>query len=135
MTGLLGTRRAVATAAVGATLVAQPVGSDPLITHSYNQFGMPGLLEMPTAESANDGELAGTYGRIFTQQRSTLSFQIERRVTGSFRYSVLPDFGENFDLFDRSFDLQFQLTEDEQWWPAVALGLRDFIGTGVYSSE
>lgn len=137
MTGILGTSRAVATAAIGATLVASPVGSDPLAAHSYNLYGNPGLLDMPTAEVAPDAELSATYGNIGNQQRTTLTFQIAPRLSGSFRYSRIPDydFDGTLDRYDRSFDLRFQLLEDEKWWPALSIGLRDFVGTGIYSSE
>ena len=42
----------------------------------------------------------------------------------------------DYDLFDRSFDLQFQLLKERgAWQPSLALGFRDFLGTGVYSGE
>ena len=44
-------------------------------------------------------------------------------------------FDPSYDLYDRSFDVQFQLLNEKGWVPSVALGLRDFLGTGVYSSE
>src|SRR5690606_12700400 len=39
------------------------------------------------------------------------------------------------DLTDRSLDLTFQLLREEGWRPGVAVGLRDVLGTGTYSSE
>ena len=54
-----------------------------------------------------------------------------RRSTTSGR-SGDPD--EN--LFDRSFDLQLQLLKERgAWQPSLAIGLRDFLGTGIYSAE
>ena len=55
------------------------------------------------------------------------------------RYSTISDWGApddpHYDLFDRSFDLQFQLWKEKDWQPSVALGFRDVLGTGIYSAE
>jgi len=36
---------------------------------------------------------------------------------------------------DRSFDVKIRLLEEADWWPAVVVGLQDFVGTGIYGSE
>ena len=36
---------------------------------------------------------------------------------------------------DRSFDAHISVKEEGRYLPAISLGLRDFIGTGWYSSE
>jgi len=61
-------------------------------------------------------------------RRATFSFQFLPRVSGSFRYSLL-------DVYDRSFDVQYLVTDETRTRPAIAIGLRDFLGTGLYSSE
>jgi len=38
-------------------------------------------------------------------------------------------------LWDRSFDLRYRLVDEGKYRPALAVGLQDFIGTGVYSGE
>jgi hypothetical protein len=38
-------------------------------------------------------------------------------------------------LYDRSFDIQYRLLDESEWLPAVDVGLRDFMGTGVLTSE
>ncbi|OZB12783.1 MAG: hypothetical protein B7X55_13915 [Rhodobacterales bacterium 34-62-10] len=43
--------------------------------------------------------------------------------------------GAGRDNFDRSFDLQYKLVDEGRVRPAVAIGLRDFIGTGLFSGE
>ncbi|MCW1950586.1 MAG: YjbH domain-containing protein [Octadecabacter sp.] len=60
--------------------------------------------------------------------RTTFTFQVTPRLTGSFRYSHIYS-------YDRSFDLQYQIADEGQYRPAIAVGLRDFLGTGLYSSE
>ena len=125
-------------AACSLALVAAPAvaPSDPLVTDSYTLYGTPGLLEMPTAEMAEDGELAGSYSRVATQQRATLTFQLAPRLSGSFRYTNIPGYELNGTArYDRSFDLRFQMLDEGDWWPAVSIGLQDYLGTGVFSGE
>ncbi len=101
-----------------------------------NTFGLPGLADMPTAESAPEGVLGGSFFRFAGAGRTTLTFQVTDRLTGAFRYSrVTGVLSDGSDLYDRSFDLHYRLLDEGAIRPAVAIGLRDFIGTGVYSSE
>jgi len=99
-------------------------------------YGTPGLIDMPTAGTLPDGALAFTaakYGPIF---RNTLSFQFSPRISGAFRYAAQGELTRpGGDYYDRSFDLIFLLKEETERWPAIALGLRDFGGTGIYSGE
>lgn len=98
--------------------------------------GAPGIVEMPSARMLPDGVLALSAARDGHAARGALAFQVAPRLTGAFRYAVLPGFdGPGRDRFDRSFDLRYQLAEARGPWPAVALGLRDLAGTGIYSGE
>ncbi|MBL4811367.1 MAG: YjbH domain-containing protein [Rhodobacteraceae bacterium] len=118
------------------SIAAQPtIAQDRGIT--YNLYGTPGLIDMPAALSAGDATIAATIGYFSGQQRNTLTFQISPRLSGSFRYGSVDDFrGEGTgSYFDRSFDLRYQLTDEGDIMPAIAIGLRDFLGTGLYSSE
>ncbi len=100
-------------------------------------FGMTGLIDMPTAESQPDGQLSLTLGSFAGTTRGTLAFQLTPRLAGSFRYTILQNWNRGgFPTFyDRSFDLHYQLLDEGRYLPAVAVGLRDFVGTGIYSSE
>lgn len=119
--------------------VAVPVGmsAENLTTGLNNTYGTPGgLIEMPTAEMAPDGQLSSTVAYFDGFTRTTLSFQITPRLSGSFRYTGTEDFSPNFSTYyDRSFDLRFRLFDEREWLPAVAIGLQDFVGTGVLSGE
>lgn len=104
----------------------------------YNTYGYPGLIDMPSALSRPDAELAFTSSYFKNQTRNTITFQITPRLSGSFRYSNIENFRrEGSELFDRSFSLQYRLIDENpnNWQPAVAVGLNDFLGTGIYSSE
>ncbi len=105
---------------------------------SYNTYGYPGLIDMPSALSRPDAELAFTSSYFKNQTRNTITFQVTPRLSGSFRYSNINNFRrEGSELFDRSFSLQYRLIDEnpDTWRPAVAVGLNDFLGTGIYSSE
>jgi len=106
---------------------------------SMTTYGTPGLIEMPTAEVLNDGELAFTSSAFGPNYRYTATFEIRPRIYGSFRYSQIKDiFARPFlggDTFDRSFDIHYQISDEGIYLPAFAVGLRDFLGTGILSSE
>lgn len=104
----------------------------------YNTYGYPGLIDMPSAFSRPDAELAFTSSYFKNQTRNTITFQITPRLSGSFRYSKIDGYlSEGAELFDRSFSLQYRLVDEDPrgWQPAIAVGLNDFLGTGIYSSE
>lgn len=105
---------------------------------TISNYGTPGLLEIPTAEMFEDGTLAFTGGMLDSTLRTTMTFQMLPWVHGSFRYSFIEGFDEfsnNGDRYDRSFDIHFLLRDESRLAPAIALGIRDFGGTGVYASE
>ncbi len=100
-----------------------------------SSFGTPGLMDMPTAEVLGDGEIALTANGFGPTIRNTLTFQMLPWVYGSFRYAYIEGFDRGRSRYDRSFDIHFQLTDETSRRPAVALGLRDFGGTGIYAGE
>ena len=102
---------------------------------STTTFGTPGLIDMPSAESAPDAELTSSISYFNNNNRNTLSFQITPRLSGSFRYSSIANWRGSETLFDRSFDLRYRLVDEGKYRPAIAIGLQDFIGTGAYSGE
>ena len=105
---------------------------------SVGNFGMPGILDLPTAGRFPDGELVVTQQLHKSLARSSISFQALPRVGVSFRYT-----GHGIDgkeaygriNHDRSFDAHISVLDEGRFFPAISLGLRDFIGTGWYSSE
>ncbi len=112
-----------------------PAGPRPTL----NFYGTAGLIDMPSAETMPDGEFSETLSYFGGVGRNTLSFQITPRLSGSFRYSVTQDLNlAGFrDYYDRSFDLRYQVLRQREgsWWPSVAIGLQDFVGTGIYAGE
>ncbi len=126
--------------AVGAAGVtqAQTVSSTGRV--SQNTYGVPGLIDMPSARVQPDGELI-TSLLILTNEtaRAQVSFQMTPRFQAVFRYATIPDFlvvdGDLERTFDRGFDLRYQLFREGRYRPAVTIGLQDFGGTSIYSAE
>jgi hypothetical protein len=101
-----------------------------------SNYGGVGLLEMRNARFRPDGTLeAGA--SIRTQRRFWfLSFQALPWMEATFRL------GERLNgttgsgiTTDRAFDVKIRLWEESDYLPAIAVGLQDFIGTGIYSGE
>lgn len=126
-------------------MVPMAAHGDNLTTRSKNMYGTPGgLIDMPTAEMAEDGELSTTISHFGDTTRTMLTFQVTPRLTGTFRYSSLREYRPgrgganpypNSSYYDRSFDLRYQVLTEGDYHPAVAVGLRDFMGTGLYGGE
>lgn len=121
---------------LAAVLCAGPALGEPA---NYNLYGVVGLVDMPTANMDEDATLATTISHFSGLTRITNTFQLTPRISASFRYSaieglLIPRYTRN-TYYDRSFDLRYQLVEEGKYRPAVAIGLQDFVGTGVYGGE
>lgn len=98
-------------------------------------FGEAGLLEMPDAYMAEDGELAITLTAMDNVQRGTLSFQALPWLEGTFRYTRIARWALHSSDYDRSFGLKLRLFQEDQYAPEISLGLRDLVGTGIFGGE
>lgn len=101
-------------------------------------YGTSGVIETPSAQMLPDGALAFTVSNFGNTTRNTLTFQILPNVQGAFRYGQIDGFStaqEDGKYYDRSFDIHLQLLRETGIWPSLTVGLRDFGGTGIYSSE
>ncbi len=134
--------QAVALAAILSGVCALPAAGEPGIATTYNTYGYPGLIDMPSAHSRPDAELALNVSHFRNTTRTTLTFQITPRLSGSFRYSNLyelkgpsPGAPVRDFIYDRSFSLHYRFLDETRRRPAVAVGLNDFFGTGIYQSE
>lgn len=102
---------------------------------SLNFYGSSGLIDLPSGEAQPDGEFSLTTSYFGAALRNTINYQITNRLSGSFRYSIIPDFNVDVDQFDRSFDVRFKLFDEGRFLPATTIGLRDLGGTGIYGGE
>jgi hypothetical protein len=112
---------------------AQDNGGPPL---PRINLGGVGLIEMPSARMVPDGELSAGASYYQDTQHYNLGFQILPWLEGSFRYSGLQHFNPDYPVYwDRSFGLKARLWQEDDLLPAVAVGINDVVGTGVYSGE
>lgn len=122
----------------GLSLPARADTFVPLIPRTT--YGDLGLLDMPSARMAPDGEVAVTVGSLQGSQRYNFSFQAFPWLEGSFRYSHISNFPApgappGFSLFDRSLGLKLRLLKEDDILPEFSIGVRDLLGTGVYGAE
>jgi len=126
--------------AFAATLLALPAGAaelgDPGVPPSGSNFGRVGLLEMPTARIRSDGVVES--GVAFRRQRdfffvnfaalpfAEATFRVTERLNGTLGRGRTSD---------RAFDFKLRLLDEGAWWPALAVGVQDVIGTGIYAGE
>lgn len=99
---------------------------------SFGSLGGVGLLHMGNARFMGDGEIA--IGASFADPLGSafLTWQATPWLEANLRYS------QSFDLdddLDRALDLKIRLVRESDWFPAVAVGLRDALGKGPWSGE
>jgi hypothetical protein len=106
------------------------------VAASGGSFGGAGLIEMPNARARPDGTLE--FGSTIRRDRRFwhLHFQALPFLDATFRVAErLDGFTGTRTTTDRAFDIRLRLIEEGDWTPAVAIGLRDLVGTGIYGGE
>ena len=104
---------------------------------SLNFYGLPGAIDMPSAEAMPDGQIAIGISSFSGINHYSASFQFSPRISGTFRYGSIDNAyrGGYKKYYDRSFDFRYLLFKEKEVQPAITIGLQDFSGTGVYSAE
>ncbi|NRP26548.1 hypothetical protein XMD420_000131 [Marinobacterium sp. xm-d-420] len=96
-----------------------------------SDFGSVGLIDTPTARMSDDGEFTTTLAFDGYSQSYGISYQALPWLEGTFRYTGY----EDFFFWDRNYELKAQLLEESTYFPAVAVGIRDIVGTSYVGSE
>ena len=113
--------------------------SDSYIYNSYNNHGVIGLINMPTARFYNESVHGITIYDGTPDQKVTLSSNPYDWLEASFFYTNIqgkPYPGYEYqDYKDKGFNFKIRLLKEEGILPAVALGINDIGGTGLYGSE
>jgi hypothetical protein len=101
-----------------------------------------GLLQTPTARMDEAGEFSFVANRALPYTRYGFSMQPFAWLEGTFRYTDIanrpygsPSLSGNQSYKDKSIDLKLRLHGESRWWPALAVGVRDIGGTGLFSGE
>ena len=114
------------------------ISADNFDLNIYNNHGVVGLINTPTARSYDEGTHGITLYDGTPDQKITLSSNPYDWLEASFFYSNIqgkPYPGYEFqDYKDKGFNVKVRLKK-EGVFPAIAIGLNDFAGTGFHSSE
>ena len=106
--------------------------------NSYNNHGVIGLINMPTARFYDEQSHGLTIYDGTPDQKITLSSSPYDWLEASLFYTNiqgLPYPGYEYqDYKDKGFNVKIRLKEQGNF-PAVAIGVMDIAGTGLYSSE
>lgn len=101
-----------------------------------SNYGGMGLLEMRNARMRPDGVIES--GVALRRQRNFwfLNWQALPFLEATFRVTdrLNGTLGRGRST-DRAFDLRARLWTENDWRPALAVGVQDVIGTGIYSGE
>ncbi len=124
-------------------LFVNQVYGDSFEYNLYNNYGIVGLIHTPTARSYNEGVHGITVYNGTPNQTVTLSANPFDWFEASFFYTNVQDRPYCYDFTseicfqdfkDKGFNVKLRLKEQDKL-PAIAVGLQDFAGTGIYSSE
>jgi hypothetical protein len=123
--------------------------ASPALQAQVNDFGVGGVLDVPSARMAPENTFTSTYSRKDVADIYAIAYQPFPRLETSFRYTIFnarekspipgtscfgnADFCDG--LRDRSFEVKWRLLDESEYLPEVSIGLRDIIGTGAWSSE
>ena len=114
--------------------------------YTQDDFGGVGLMQTPTARMADPGEINFVMSRVQPYTFINVSAQPFSWLEASARYTDvsnrfygpngLPDpnaHGQSYK--DKSIDAKIRLRRETHYLPAMAVGIRDLAGTGLFSSE
>ena len=105
-----------------------------------SNFGTTGLIDIPTARMADDATLTTTISTSNRYDYFALTYQALPWLEATFRYRSVND-AENLsspnwtNYYDRNFAAKVRLFKESYYLPQVAIGMRDFVGTGLVGSE
>ncbi len=110
---------------------------------SFSNYGTLGLINAPNARFHKEGTIAFNWSHNQPYLRGSLImypfdwFEASYQYTdvNNYLYSPYKEFSGGQSFKDKSFDAKFRLLKEKSFIPALAIGFRDFAGTGVFSSE
>lgn len=110
--------------------------------YSSNDFGGVGLMQVPSARFAPDGEFRVGMSTADPYNQILLGLQWLPWLETGFRYTEVDnrlygpeEFSGDQTYKDRSIDVKLRIRDDVDLYPAIAIGLRDVGGTGLFASE
>jgi hypothetical protein len=111
-----------------------------------DDFGDAGLMQTPTARMRADGEFGFGIAAVHPYNQAQVFLQALPWLEMVGRYTDVTDVpyevgqtgpspvgGEHYK--DKSADFKVRLLKEGEFWPSLALGVQDFGGTGLFSSQ
>lgn len=124
--------------------IAEDLYSDSFVYNSYNNHGVIGLINVPSARFYNESSYGITLYDGTPDQKITMTSSPYDWMEASFFYMNVPDrklcrgnqFNQTFcqGYKDKGFNFKLRIKEEDNW-PAIAIGINDIAGTGFYNSE
>lgn len=119
---------------------ASPTPQPKTFRASSNDWGETGLLQTPSARMGEVGDFRLSASHVAPYTRLNFMFQPLDWLEGGFRYTSINNriYGAGLsdqDYKDKSIDFKVKLAKESAYVPELALGFRDFGGTGLFSSE
>tara|TARA_B100002019_G_scaffold291945_1_gene313565 strand:+ start:1662 stop:3788 length:2127 start_codon:yes stop_codon:yes gene_type:complete len=109
---------------------------------SPSNYGDTGIMELPNARFMSPASLRLHYSSSYPIEFTSLTATPFPWLEASYRYAELKNkkygpiaYSGNQTLKDKGFDLKIGLMNEQDSLPAIAVGLRDIAGTGLFSSE
>ncbi len=108
---------------------------------SPGDWGLTGLLQTPTARSPEAGGYGVVIARTWPYTNYNFVLSPFDRIEVGLRYTNVsnqlygPAIAGNQSYKDKSFELKWRVFDESVWRPAVAVGLRDTGGTGLFAGE
>ncbi len=106
-----------------------------------NDWGMSGLLQTPSARTPSAGHVSITANRVWPYTHTTLtlspfdSLELGVRYTNITNQLYGPSIAGNQGYKDKSSEIKWRMLDETANRPAVAVGLRDPGGTGLFAGE
>lgn len=110
---------------------------------TFSNYGTIGLINAPTARFYEEGTLAFNWshnqpylrGSILAYPFSWFEASYQYTDINNYLYSPYKEFSGGQSFKDKSFDSKFLILKEGRYAPQIALGFRDFAGTGIFSGE
>lgn len=126
-----------------AELTSTAAGNDRFfdLAVTANDWGGAGLMQTPSARMFALSHGSMTWSQTYPYTNLNFFLQPMDWMEVGFRYTSVsnrlygPRIAGNQAYKDKSIDLKFGLIEESAYIPQVALGLRDIMGTGLFSGE
>ncbi len=109
---------------------------------SASNWGVVGLMQTPTARMRPAGSFGLNYHRTSPYSMINVMLQPLDGLEAGFRYTDISnrlygpaDLSGSQSMKDKSFEIKARLWNESAWLPAMAAGIRDLGGTGLFGSE